>query len=402
MTTKPLSIAIFGNTNNYPLLLAIGLKELGHSVRLVVNRKELLHRPESCYPNFLESYPNWIFDCSNITDEDIAGETRALLPAIECLTKGVDLVLLNDSGVALAGYLKAPHVALLTGSDLTYYANFESLQIRTSMWDLEFKRSDEGQKYVQNFTNFIARQRDGILSAKLVTHAQRGLILDGDKLLNEIGVADHRRLMIFFSNTIDLKTKPFAHNNCFTILNGSRIVYQKAKNTTRSDTDFKGTDILLKGFAIYCKNGGNGELRLVRKGQDLEDAISLIADLGITNRVRWLDEMSLSNFYKEMASSDLVCDQFGTSFPGMVTADAYALGRPVISNFKNECLSQRFSKPFPGFDAKTSEEVANYLTILEKNPNLLMKMGKESREYAEMFLSPKNMAAQLLKKLSNL
>lgn len=395
---RPLSIAIFGNTNNYPLLLAQGLKGLGHNVRLILNRKEILHRPEARYPEWAGGYPEWVFDCSNITDEDIAYQTPAIDAAIHHLTHNVDLVILNDTGPALAGSLRSPHVVVLTGSDLAYYASFDSLQMRTSMWDPEFKRSLQGRRYLSHFADFVARQRDGILAAETLCYGQRGLVPAGDRLLDEIGVQDRRRLMLHFSNTVDLQSKPAPQNQRLTILCGSRIVYRPEQNPALSAMDFKGTDVLIKGFAQYIKSGGLGELRLPRKGQDLEAAVVLIADLGIEENIHWLDEMPLAQFYDEMAAADLICDQFGTSFPGMVTTDAYALGRPVMANLRNEIFGQRFSEPLPGFDAKTPEQVAEYLISVERNPELLADMGRKSRAYAERFLSPQSMAQQLLEK----
>lgn len=393
---RPLSIAIFGNTNNYPLLLAQGLKELGHNVRLILNRKEILHRPEGRYPEWAGAYPEWVCDCSNITDEDIAYRTPAIDAAIHHLTHNVDLVILNDTGPALAGTLRAPHVVVLTGSDLAYYASYDSLQMRKSMWDPEFKRSLQGRQYLSHFADFVARQRDGILAAETVCYGQRGLVPAGDRLLDEIGVQDRRRLMLHLSNTVDLQSKPALQNHRLTILCGSRIVYRPEHNPALSAVDFKGTDVLIKGFAQYIKSGGQGELRLPCKGQDLEAAIGLIADLGIEENIHWLDEMPLAQFYEEMAAADLICDQFGTSFPGMVTTDAYALGRPVMANLRNEIFGQRFSEPLPGFDAKTPEHIAEHLISVERNPELLADMGHKSRAYAERFLSPQSMAQQLL------
>lgn len=394
----PLAIAIFGNTNNCPLLLAEGLRSLGHYVRLVLNRKELLHRPEARYPEWAGAYPDWIFDCSNITDEDIAYETSAIDQVIHHLTHKVDLAILNDVGPAFAGYLKSPFVAFLTGSDLAYYANFDSLQMRTCTWGSNFKRSQQGGRYLRKMADFVARQRNGILAAELVSYGQRGLVPEGDLLLDQIGVTDERRFMLYFSNTMDLHAQPPMRNENLKILCGSRIVYRPAHHPNLSTMDFKGTDVLLKGFAFYCKRGGKGELRLPRKGQDIEAAFALIEELGIAKRLSWLEEMPLSRFYEEMAAADLVCDQFGTSFPGMVTADAYALGRPVMANLRNEIFGQRFPEPLPGFDAKTPEQIADHLIKLENNRELLVGMGIKSRAYAETYLSPDRIAGQLLSK----
>lgn len=397
---KNLSITIFGNTNNYPLLLAQGLRFLGHNVRLVINRKELLHRPEARYPDWINAYPAWVVDCSNLTEEDIAFETPAIDQVIYHLTHKVDFVILNDIGPALASYLRTPHAVILTGSDLAYYANFDSLQMKTSNWDPEFKRSMEGRRYLRRITDFVARQRDGLLGAEVICYGQRGLIPSGDKMLDEIGVSDARRLMLHFSNTVDLNAQPAAKNKKLTILCGSRIVYRPEHNPDLSAIDFKGTDVLLKGFAQYCQRGGNGELRLTRKGQDLQAAIDLISELAIAERVRWLDEMPLARFYDEMIAADLVCDQFGSSFPGMVTTDAYALGRPVMAKLRPEIFSQIFPEVLPGFHAETPEQIADYLIKVEKNRDILVDIGRKSRAYAEAYLSPKGMAKQFLEKLN--
>ncbi len=396
---KKLSIAIFGNVNNYPLIFAQGLRLLGHNVRLVLNRKDLLHRPEALYPDWADNYPDWIVDCSNLTDDDIAFETTAIDQAVYQLTHKVDLVILNDAGIALATYLKTPHAVVLTGSDLAYYSNFDSLHMRTRMWDPEFKRSLEGRRFLRRMADMIARHRDGLLGAEVICYVQRGLIPSGDKILDEIGVSDARRLMLYFSNTVDLHAQPAAKNKKLTILCGSRIAYRPEHNPDLSAIDFKGTDVLLNGFAQYCQRGGNGELRLPRKGQDLQAAIDLISELAISDRVRWLDEMPLERFHDEIIAADLVCDQFGSSFPGMVTTDAYALGRPVMAKLRPEIFSQRFPEALPGFNAETSEQIADFLMRMEKNRNILVQMGRKSRTYAEAYLSPKSMAMQLIKKL---
>lgn len=395
---KKLSIAIFGNTNNYPLLMVHGLRMLGHNVRLVLNRKELLHRPEALYPDWAAAYPDWIVDCSNLSDEDIAFETPAIDQAIHQLTHNVDFVILNDVGPALASHLRTPHVVVLTGSDLAYYANFDSLEMRTSMWNPEFKRSLQGRRYLRRMADLVARQRDGILGAEVVCYGQRGLVPSGDQLLDDIGVSDHRRLMLHFSNTIDLQAQPATQNKKLTVLCGSRIVYRPECNPALSAMDFKGTDVLIRGFAEYCQRGGQGELRMPQKGQDLDATIELINDLGIADRITWLPEMPLAEFYEEMTKADLICDQFGTSFPGMVTTDAYALGRPVMANLRNEIFGQRFPEPLPGFDAKMPEQIADHLMMMEKDKDILAEMGLKSRTYAETHLSPESMARQLLDK----
>jgi len=394
-----MNIVIFGNTNNYPLLLAEGLIELGHNVKLILNRKELLHRPESKHPEWKKSYPSWIYDCSEIDEIDIASGTPKINKVKKLLSRNIDLAILNDTGPALIDFLKAPHIVFLTGSDLAYYANFNSLKEMTSIWSSEFKRSINGRHYIRNMTNFIARQREGILSAQIVCYGHRGLVPTGDELLDDIGVVDEQRMMLYLSNVKILASKAAPTNQQLRILCGSRIVFNTKKHTSFSALDFKGTDLLIKGFSGYCQLGGKGTLILPKKGQDLNEAKQLINKLEITHQVNWLPELSLLDFYEEMSKADLVCDQFGTSFPGMVATDAYALGRPVLANLRNDIFGDVFPEPLPGFNANSSSEITEHLLKFDNNSNLLVEKGIESRKYAEKYLSPIKMAEKLLARL---
>jgi len=164
---KKYNIALFGNTNNYPLLLAESFTQLGHDVQFFINRKELLHRPESKYPDWSKHYPSWIHDCSFLSDEDIAYEIPSLDNVVNQLSnQNFDLVVLNDIGLALAGFLRCPYVAFLTGSDLSYYADYGMLDKLTAKWDPEFKRSISGRRNIYRFADLVTRQRDGILGRK--------------------------------------------------------------------------------------------------------------------------------------------------------------------------------------------------------------------------------------------
>lgn len=397
---KKLSIAIFGNTNNFPLLLAEGLSALGHHVRLLVNRKELIHRPESKHPEWKGNYPSWVFDFSEITDLDVAYETPVLDGAIAQLTHGVDLTILNDIGPAFAKYLRCPHVVFLTGSDLSYYADFDSVRLRTANWDPAFRRSIAGRRATKKVSELVIDQRDGILSADAVSFGLRGLIPRGDRILDSIGVEDARRMMIYISDIARLGKPLDPNNKCLQVLNGSRVLWKQADDNRYSEQDLKGTDILLKGFALYCQRGGKGELRLFRKGGDVDAAVELIDSLGIANQVAWLEEMPLDRFHKEMASADIVCDQLAQSFPGMVTADAFAMGRPVLANLRNEIFGSYFPAPLPGLQASSSEEVCRQLLDAENNKAMLQALGTQSREFAETYLSPVIMAETLLKRCS--
>jgi hypothetical protein len=154
----------------------------------------------------------------------------------------------------------------------------------------------------------------------------------------------------------------------------------------------------LLGFALYCKRGGKGELRLFRKGGDVDAAMEMINSLDIAHQVVWLDQMPLVRFHEEMALADIVCDQFAQSFPGMVAADAFALGRPVLANLRNEVFAEHYPEPLPGLQASSPDEVCDQLLRAENDRAMLQALGDQSRNFAETNLSPMSMAKMVLSK----
>ena len=390
----PLSIFILGNTNNYPYLLAEGFRALGHNVRLVINKKELLHRPESVNPEWTKGYPEWISDYSHLTELDFAYESYGLEEMMSNLAGRADFAVLNDIGPSLASYLTCPYASVLTGSDLTYYADFHSVELRTAAWDQGFRRTPYARRLTRKILDMVARQRDGILMSRVVSYGARGLSPDGDLLLDVIGVTDAQRTMIHLSDTLGISQQPMPGNHELKIFCGSRVVWKQNAAQSYVAMDMKGTDVLIDGFALYCNQGGMGTLYLPQKGSDLDDAVARIADLGIESRVTWYENMTLQQFEQELISADLVCDQFGSSFPGMVTTHAYALGRPVMANFRREVM------PFdlPGLNAETPGEVCDALIFAERNRSKLTDLGTKSRRFAERYLSPTAMALHLLQR----
>lgn len=393
---KPLSITIFGNTNNYPLLLALGLRDLGHSVRLVLDRPEGLHRPESLVPEWATGYPDWIHDCSHLSEDNFAEDGAVLHQAIAPLAEGTDLAILNTVWVSISGKLCCPHIALLTGSDLIYLADFDSVRRRLLGCDPAFRRGPDGQAALLRYADFVARQRVGILGADLVSFTYPGLVPEGDRILAEIGIETDRRHMLRLADTDRLTPRPEKINPVLTLLSGARVVFCGNTHLGYNEMDIKGTEILIEGFARFIEQGGQALLQLPRKGADVEAALALIERRGLTDAVQWLDEMPLNAFRAQMASADVICDQFGTSFPGMVTMDALALGKPVLAHFRNEILANHPPGPLPGFDARTPDEVAEQLQAIAAHPDRRKAVGREGRLFAERHLSPRQAATALL------
>jgi hypothetical protein len=394
-----MTVVFVGNTNNYPLLLALAMQRLGVDTRLVVTRKDPLHRPESKCPELAPGEVNWIFDASDLSEDDAACETLRIGYTLN-FVYGSDAAILNDSGPALASAFGIPHLSLLTGTDLTYLANFSSARGRRGDWSEDFTTSPWGRLADRNWTRFVQKQRDGIVSGRAVIAPVRGLVPLADELLDDIGVPIAKRHFLPMADTITLR--PWAANR--QTVRGLRILWGARTTSTSfgavpTTQDDKGVDVMIQAFAAFLARGGRGELRLVRKGQHVSEAAAMISALSLTEHVTWLDELTLRQFYDEVKAADVVCDQLGSSFPGMVAADAMALGRPVIANWRTELLAGQFGGELPAGHAASVEAVTDALFELT-DESTRRTAGADGRAFAEQHFSPEHHAKRCLELLA--
>jgi glycosyltransferase involved in cell wall biosynthesis len=395
-----MNIGFFGNTNNYPYALAKGLRASGATVRLVVNRPGLLHRPEGLDVELGAAYPDWIMDASHLSEEDFVAQSPRICDALNFVCSGMDAVVLNDIGPSLFGLLEKPAIALLTGSDLTYLADFASAGMRASVWDPAFRASPGGRLSERRWIEFVTRQREGIRAARAVSFPWPGLVPAGDALLADIGVPAARRMFVYLADTHRISPAPPPANPVLRILNGARLNWVRPMPPGFSEQDAKGTDVLLHGFARFLADGGRAELRLVEKGLHTAETRALVESLGIGHAVVWLPEMDLRSFRAEMAAADVVCDQLSTSFPGMVALDAMALGRPVLANFRPDILGPAYADPWPVCDASDAAGVHRALAGLAGAPAECAALGERARAFAEKWLSPEANARRCLERLA--
>jgi glycosyltransferase involved in cell wall biosynthesis len=382
-----MKIGIFGNTNNYPLMLALGLRRLGHEAVLVVNRKERLHRPEAKYPE-LTTYPYWIRDYSDIPEEDFLTATPRIAPVLDFLAFDSGGLVLNDLGPSLLEFCPLPAIVLLTGSDLTYYADPAMREMRQTGWSGDYAATPSGRFWTRRFDEFVARQRAGIRAAAAVSAPLPGLVPAMDALLRDIGVDDSRRDFLYLADTANPPAPPNRTGRPLRVVNGARLNWKRPLPAGYSTQDHKATDVLLQGFADFVAHGPDAELVLFRKGLHVAETEQLAASLGIASRIVWRDEVTLSEFYAEVSGADVVCDQLGESFPGMVAVDAMALGVPVIANFRPEILGRHFPEPIAACQARTPGEVAAHLAALAASPQARIKAGRAARHFARTHLSP--------------
>src|ERR1041384_8094316 len=127
-----MKLGFFGNNNNYPLLQAEAMRRAGHEVLFVVNKRELLNRPESRDPAAYGSgLPGWMVDAAARTEWDVIS-LRPSLGAILDKLAACDALVVNGLGPSLLPLLDRPAISFLTGSDLGYYCRRDLPDLRLS------------------------------------------------------------------------------------------------------------------------------------------------------------------------------------------------------------------------------------------------------------------------------
>lgn len=391
-------IGLFGNTNNYPLLLAEALRGFGHDVVLVVDSAERLHRPESRRPQWSSGYPDWILDAGHLSEWDLITLAPPIVPFLDVLA-GCDGLILNSLGPSLLPLLSRPAISLLTGSDLTHYASPATVDARSASWSVAFRDSVRGYAHLLALKDLVCRQRRGIATSYAVSYLPPGIDREADDLLSGLGQTGDARFTVLMADLGAVAYSPPSSRRSLRVFCATRLTWKGPVASGRSTLDYKASDLMIEGLGAFQRSGGAlEEVRLVRKGLHLEEAERLVVAQGLQEKVRWLDEMTLGEVWDEFASADVVFEQLGPSMVGMAGMDAMAIGRPVIANGRPEAVRRYLGEPFPVCQAASAHEVADWLERLT-DPELRREVGAAASSFARTYFDPSRAAGQCLSRL---
>jgi glycosyltransferase involved in cell wall biosynthesis len=393
----------YGNANNYPFMLALALKRLGHEVLFIVLSPDPLCRPESRYPEIRWPYPPWICDLSG------PPRWRYLLPGLGrkrvlSLLNTCDFAVLNEEGPALASALSVPHLVLLTGSNLELFADHHKASILRD----QLLSTPSGWARFLNciFPTAVIRsllttpQRRGIRDAELVTFFPRGLIPNGDRLLAEIGVQDSKRMDMLIADLHLNSFVPPPTNPVLRVFNVSRFTWKAEPETDLTDLDYKASDVMIRGIGSFRrKHRIPLDLRFVRKGRHIAESVKLVGECGLADQVTWLDELTQLQVRDEYSKADVVFDQLGNGAVAMGGLEAMAIGRPLIANGRPEIFERLTGEVSPICQARTPEEVCAQLARLARDPAERERVGLASWRYVEKHFSSDAAARQILTRL---
>jgi glycosyltransferase involved in cell wall biosynthesis len=151
---------------------------------------------------------------------------------------------------------------------------------------------------------------------------------------------------------------------------------------SRQDWFWKGSDRLLRGFAVAAADRDDVVLVCAGWGADLESSKRLIAELGIDRQVRLLPHaMSKGRLRRYYRAADVVADQFTVGSYGGSALEAMSCACPLLISLDRERFDGRFGTFPPVVNVSTDEEIAAALSRLIDDPAHRAQVGARAREW---------------------
>ncbi|MBU09144.1 MAG: hypothetical protein CME13_14395 [Gemmatimonadetes bacterium] len=173
---------------------------------------------------------------------------------------------------------------------------------------------------------------------------------------------------------------------------------------TPSSGQWKGNDILLRGFADVIRRGIDARLVLIEResSMDQEEGRRLLEDMGVSDRVIWLNAGTTAGYswgelVEHYRSADVVVDEFGGWF-GLVALEGAACGKPVVNQLDRVVMGDLYPDGHPFVQASSHREVADALVRLS-DPQVRDVIGEASRDWIMRHHDRAVVAAECAKRL---
>lgn len=393
-----MKIGFIGNANNYPFMLALAIRRLGHDVVFIVDREEPLHRPEF-YTSKEASSTISIYDYPSVVKSflDFIRPTKKI-EEIESILSGCDALVVNGLWPILANKLKKPYVCLISGADLELYG--DPVFHMKSYWNQLSSVNPIKRFFRALLAGYISRLQAKAISQSLCcSYFPKGIIKNGDRLLNNLNV--RKRFSLIMGDTYRFHQAPLPENEIMRLFMVARHEWVTPLRPGITLLDQKGNDIFIRGLSIFAKRNNSPLLVvMVEKGSDVKASKKLISELRLDKYVKWVPEMSQKDVYEEYIKSDVVIDQLSLSVVGMGGLDAMAVGRPLLANGRPEIYRSIIGVDSPICQASNPEEVATQLEILLSKENRKM-IADASRLYVEKYFSSDSAAEKCIEVFQN-
>lgn len=158
----------------------------------------------------------------------------------------------------------------------------------------------------------------------------------------------------------------------------------------------KGNDRFIRAFSKFSNTNPDAFLIIVDRGIDAKKTHSLVQNLGITNKVKFIPGPLNSSellFYYNLA--DVVVDQFVVGSVGSIAWEVFSCEKPLIAYINAEYYEKLYGESPPLINAKTIEEIHESLHHL-KNGKTRKELGVAARKWVTKYHSAEVFNKKLL------
>ena len=164
---------------------------------------------------------------------------------------------------------------------------------------------------------------------------------------------------------------------------------------SRHNWELKGTDIMLKAFADVLKVERDVRLVLVSWGGDLMRSRALSEELGLRDKITWMQPLDKGDLIGMYRTCDVVLDQFILGSYGTTTIESLMCGKPVL--IRVEGYEPHYGGDLPLVNVRDEDSIAKSMIELAEDHSMIRVKGDQSRQWALMHHSYKSVSAEYMK-----
>jgi glycosyltransferase involved in cell wall biosynthesis len=151
---------------------------------------------------------------------------------------------------------------------------------------------------------------------------------------------------------------------------------------------WRGFDLVIESFARTAKKNKNMHLTIVGKGADKQRLKGIAESLGVLERVTFTGKVSMYEYYRLLASADVVVNASLKEGAVTVSFDSMAMGKPLIC-LDTTGYTRYFSNEYAVVIPRTGREevVDNLAAAMERmtDANKRISIGEKAKNAGGQF-----------------
>jgi hypothetical protein len=156
----------------------------------------------------------------------------------------------------------------------------------------------------------------------------------------------------------------------------------------KSDLNYKANELLMEGFAAFCKANPKVKIRLLllEYGLDIQATKDLLEKLSISSQVTWFPKMLRKDLMTILKYCDAGVGELGRSwFSYGAVYEILAVQVPFIGNRNDEDYQHRLPELYPMLNATSSKEIEECLIKVRDQKESLRLESQKANEWLRKY-----------------